>query len=93
MLRWGLLIVGLILIGIGVIFFFMPGPQPDLPLFISGVVLTIAVLCERWRYVHKGHSHSERWQRTDECFEDPETGLIMDVFYDPASGERKYVPR
>ena len=31
------------------------------------------------------------WQPTGERFEDPQTGRTVQVFYDPASGERRYV--
>jgi hypothetical protein len=32
-----------------------------------------------------------RWERTEERFEDPVTGETMEVHYDRASGERRYV--
>jgi len=32
-----------------------------------------------------------RWERTGERFEDPATGETMEVHYDRASGERRYV--
>jgi hypothetical protein len=32
-----------------------------------------------------------RWERTAERFEDPATGATMEVHYDRASGERRYV--
>ena len=31
------------------------------------------------------------WQRTDERFVDPETGKLVTVWFDPDSGERRYV--
>ena len=31
------------------------------------------------------------WQKTGERFVDPDTGKVVDVFYDPRSGERQYV--
>ena len=93
MLRWGLLAVGLIFIGVGLTFSLMPAEaRSGLPFLLWGLVITIAVLCERWRYSRR-HPEGKRWQRTGECFEDPETGQIMDVLYDPVSGERKYEPR
>jgi hypothetical protein len=33
-----------------------------------------------------------RFQRTDEVFIDPTSGLRMRVFLDPRSGDRRYVP-
>jgi hypothetical protein len=32
-----------------------------------------------------------RWRATDERFIDPETGRLVTVWFDPASGERRYV--
>lgn len=31
------------------------------------------------------------WEATDERFLDPQTGETVQVFYDPCSGERRYV--
>ena len=31
------------------------------------------------------------WKPTGERFEDPQTGRTVQVFYDPGSGERRYV--
>lgn len=33
-----------------------------------------------------------RYQRTDEVFDDPTTGRRLRVWFDPASGERRYLP-
>jgi hypothetical protein len=32
------------------------------------------------------------FQRTDERFLDPSTGVLMRVWFDPATGERRYLP-
>jgi cell division protein FtsW (lipid II flippase) len=63
-----------------------------LRLALAGLVLVGAVALERWRYKRLreeapgGHSIA-----TDERFIDPESGKRVTVFYDPASGERRYV--
>lgn len=62
------------------------------PLTIWGALLAVAVLFERWRYQKPppGAEHGN-WQKTGEQFIDPESGQPMEVLYDPASGERRYV--
>lgn len=67
----------------------MPGVQA---LGIGGV-LALGILFERWRYrKREGHTNA-LWQPTGERFVDPATGKDVEVLYDPASGERRYVER
>ena len=91
MLRLGLLIFGFALTGTGLVLLIMRGKYPYLPFLTWGCTLVIAVLCERWRYRRKERNHERQWQKTGEKFEDPETGQTVEVFYDPVSGERRYV--
>jgi hypothetical protein len=56
-----------------------------------GTVLALALVFERWRYRGSDGPGSNRWRRTEERFEDPESGQIMEVLYDPATGQRRYV--
>jgi membrane protein implicated in regulation of membrane protease activity len=91
MLRSGLLVFGIVLTGIGLVLLIMRGTHSGQPFLIWGAIVVIAVLCERWRYRRNEHSKGGQWQQTGERFEDPETGQNMEVFYDPASGERRYV--
>lgn len=59
--------------------------------FGLGVVIVLGTVFERWRY-HPRHARpGTRWEPTGERFEDPETGRTVQVFYDPGSGERRYV--
>jgi membrane protein implicated in regulation of membrane protease activity len=92
MLRWFLLLLGCILLVIG--FAVSEGPPPRNPLLVTGAVLVVCVLGERWRYRRsRGNDTSRRtWQHTGEYFEDPETGQVMEVLYNPQSGERHYQP-
>jgi hypothetical protein len=75
-------------------------------LFVPGVVMLAAVFLERMRYrsLHAertgdGHGpgggepdHPEaRFRPTEERFVDPTTNVLMQVWIDPASGERRYV--
>jgi len=93
MLRWTLLIIGVILIVAGMVFRSGSGFIPWLQFLIVGMVLVLAILGERWRYQRKQQHERGMWQRTGECFEDPETGVVMEVLYNPHSGERRYEPR
>jgi hypothetical protein len=58
-------------------------------LMILGAVLLLGVLLERGR--HRRAAGAGKWQSTSERFVDPTTGRLMQVQYDPASGERRYV--
>ena len=76
-------------------------------LFIPGAVMIAAVFLERTRYrsLHAeqtGDGHGPgggetqapdgRFRPTDERFIDPTTGVPMQVWVDPSSGDRRYVP-
>ena len=91
MLRMGLLIFGLGLIGTGLILLISKNHYFYQPFLIWGGIIVIAILFERWRYRRKEYGGNRQWQRTGEIFEDPETGQTMEVHYDPVSGERRYV--
>lgn len=92
MLRTGLLVFGLVLIGVGMVLLMMHGTPSGQPFLIWGAIVTIAVLCERWRYRRIEGSNGAHWQPTGERFEDPETGNTVEVLYDPVTGERRYTP-
>jgi hypothetical protein len=55
-----------------------------------GAAIVLGTAFERWRY-RKAAPAAARWERTGERFEDPATGETMEVQYDRASGERRYV--
>jgi hypothetical protein len=59
-------------------------------LFIEGLALTLGILLERWRYVHHVNRNKGRWQSTGERFVDPTSGRLMEVYYNPETGERDY---
>ena len=76
-------------------------------LFVPGAIMIAAVLLERTRYrsLHAeqtGDGHGPgggetqrpdaRFRPTDERFVDPTTGVAMQVWIDPSTGERRYVP-
>lgn len=61
-------------------------------LVVNGAIITGALLFERGRYrpqITRGHD--EGWQLTGERFVDPTSGQLMEVRYDPATGQRDYV--
>jgi hypothetical protein len=63
-----------------------------LRLGIPGLVLTGAILFERGRYKPNSPDRpGADWIATDERFLDPESGEIVTVFYQPQTGERRYV--
>jgi hypothetical protein len=77
-------------------------------LVVPGALLVAAVLLERTRYrslkaERSGEPYGPgggetkapdaRFRPTDELFLDPTTGVELQVWLDPATGERRYVPR
>jgi hypothetical protein len=63
-----------------------------IPLAVWGAILAGGVLIERWRYQLLAEDRPGRdWQATPERFVDPETGRRVTVFFNPATGERRYV--
>ncbi|HWZ64564.1 MAG TPA: hypothetical protein VNX02_16215 [Steroidobacteraceae bacterium] len=56
-----------------------------------GGVIVLGTAFERWRYRPHDLRPDGGWQPTGERFEDPQTGSTVQVFYDPRSGERRYV--
>ncbi|HKT31344.1 MAG TPA: hypothetical protein VJS89_02475 [Gammaproteobacteria bacterium] len=63
---------------------------PAIYLFIEGGVLIIAILFEPWRYLPAVNRNKGRWQATGERFVDPTSGKLVEVFYNPETGERDY---
>jgi len=64
-------------------------------LAIPGVVLLLAMLNElrrRYKPIQSGPP-GPGWIKTPERFVDPETGKDVTVYYQPSSGERRYVGR
>jgi hypothetical protein len=59
-----------------------------------GIVLVGGILFERGRYKPATPDHpGPGWVATDERFVDPQTGQQVTVFYQPSTGERRYVGR
>ena len=56
-----------------------------------GALIVLGTAFERWRYRPQQGRPGAGWEATGERFEDPQTGRTVQVFYDPRSGERRYV--
>ena len=61
-------------------------------LLLGGLFLLIGLAIERWRYKPlERRAPDPRWTDTGERFTDPQSGVLVAVYFDPASGERHYV--
>jgi hypothetical protein len=93
LLRAGLLVFSAILLiaaAIGAITGCRPATM--FPPAVLGVICAGGVLIERWRYRPLTDDHpGQGWQATRERFIDPESGRLVTVFFNPATGERRYV--
>ena len=60
-------------------------------LLIFAVVVIVAALLEPIYGRTVGRPSGRNWRPTDEKFVDPETGQLVTVWFDAATGERRYV--
>ena len=92
MLRRAVLIVGGLLVLLAAVLATHPAAI-GLVLYcgIYGVLIVGGILFERYQY-RPNVSRQGPWQRTGERFRDPGTGELVEVFYNPETGERDYVP-
>jgi hypothetical protein len=67
--------------------------RPGIEALCVGAIVALGIVFERWRYKEDTSTAAAHWQPTGERFTDPTTGKNMEVLYDPASGERRYVER
>jgi hypothetical protein len=82
----------LMLVGAGVLLFVVQAPVPlAIYLAVSGMLLAGGILFERRGYHPRIHRTVDGWQSTGERFVDPTTGRLMEVHYNPETGERDYV--
>lgn len=92
MLRRAIIGYGLLaLLGAALLLFFVHAALwLVLYLAVNGVILVSAVLLERKRYRARVDRTRGYWQLTGERFVDPATGRLMEVSYNPVTGERDY---
>ena len=93
MLRKLVLASALLLTAAGLWLLYLRVWTPGLQLLVVGTLIFVGTAFESWRYRKGPGPSGARWQATDEKFADPISGEEMDVQYDPASGERRYVRR
>ena len=91
MVRAIVVLIALAMMAVGGRFLLEGLRQPGFYLLAMGVVVCAATLFERWRYRATLPRAAPGWQRTDERFEDAQSGRTLRVYYDPVSGERHYV--
>ena len=60
-------------------------------LVVGGAVLAGSIVLERRGYRPRVDQARGPWQRTGERFVDPSSGRLMEVRYNPDTGERDYV--
>ncbi|MGA9421914.1 MAG: hypothetical protein WBW61_06090 [Rhodanobacteraceae bacterium] len=91
MLRNVLLGVGALLL-FGALFVAVLGHWSVFPhLLIGGLILTVGIAWERWRYKPTSEQVDPRWTDTGERFTDPGSGALVAVYSDPVRGQRHYV--
>jgi hypothetical protein len=91
MLRAGLLFLSLIAVVALVAGSTMNGWH-TLPAAIAPGLLLLALLFERFVYKPiRSEAPGAGWNRTDEQFIDPPSGRHVVVYYNPRTGERRYV--
>ena len=59
--------------------------------FVFGALMMITAALEPIYGRASGKPGGAGWRKTDERFVDPETGKLVTVWFDPESGERRYV--
>jgi hypothetical protein len=64
---------------------------PAIYLVVGGAVLAGSIVLERRGYRPRMDHARGRWQRTGERFVDPSSGRLVEVRYNPDTGERDYV--
>ncbi|HLW02221.1 MAG TPA: hypothetical protein VKT82_26435 [Ktedonobacterales bacterium] len=93
MLRRFLIAYGILALVVAAVLLFVVQAPVTLALYLagSGVVLVAGILFERRGYHPRIDRTRGRWQPTGERFVDPTTGKLVEVRYNPETGERDYV--
>jgi hypothetical protein len=90
-LRALVLLFAIVLVGAGVSLLVCGVFAPGSYALGLGGLLVVGTAFERWRYRANDTRPANGWEPTGERFEDPETGKPVQVYYNPQSGERRYV--
>ena len=59
-------------------------------LAINGLIIAGGILLERSSYRSTIDGTQGKWQATGERFNDPTSGKIIEVYYNPQTGQRDY---
>lgn len=93
-LRLLLAVYALMYIGLGIVLLQQSHDGWNVFIFlyfgINAAILLIGAFFERSRYIAKS-KHETGWQPTTERFVDHKSGKLVEVHFNPKSGERKYV--
>ena len=92
MLRMAILAAGVAFLAGAVFLYAVHGPLLGVAyLGASGTLMVAGILFARGRYRTGADRGHDRWQNTGERFVDPTSGRLVEVRYDPETGERDYV--
>lgn len=91
MLRNAVLVIAVVALVVGLLLLSTRLFIPAGWLLLNGTLLLLGTLFERWRYKQSKTAAAAKGVATDEKFIDTETGALMQVYYDAATGERSYV--
>ena len=91
MLRWVLVTYGVLCL-IGAVILLAAHVTTALVIYlaINGLLITGGILFERSGYRTQINRTQGKWQPTGERFNDPTTGQVVEVYYNPQTGERDY---
>lgn len=64
---------------------------PGWQMLAVGLIALLGIVFERWRYRRLADRPGGSWEATGERFADPTTGEPIEVFFNPRTGERRYV--
>ena len=91
MLRWALIAYGVLcLTGAVILLAARVTTVLVIYLAINGILIAGGILFERSGYRSKVNREQGQWQPTGERFNDPTTGQVVEVYYNPQTGERDY---
>jgi hypothetical protein len=91
-LRSVALLLGIALLVWGIDLYMNGSPRSALLILcVEGILIIVGVIFERQRYRPKIDMSTGTWQTTGEKFQDPVTKKMMDVLYNPVTGQRDYV--
>lgn len=91
-LRRAVLAWGLVYLAVAVLLLVRHTARPlALYLALGGIVLVAGIVWERSRYRPVVDPTAGEWRPTGERFIDPVGGQLVEVRYNPATGERAYI--